>query len=98
MLKKYLKVGGFESINEMTDNEYDAYHPDYDSDGWKNAILLSAILYSLIGEETSENVDEKSVREAIISSCDIYGNCIENMIGNNNSFYGDGRNNYFYEL
>jgi hypothetical protein len=42
-------------------------------------------------------VDEEKVREAIRTSQDIYGNNIENTIGNCNSFYGDGKEKHFYE-
>jgi hypothetical protein len=91
MIRKY----GLVDINEG--HKYNAYHLDYDSEAWENAKLLAAILYSQVGEANADDVDEEKVREAIRTSQDIYGNNIENTIGNCNSFYGDGKEKHFYE-
>lgn len=96
-LRIILEEGGYESIDINEENEYNAYHPNYKSEAWKNAKLLAAILYSQIGEANADDVDEEKVREAISTFQDIYGNNIENTIGNCDSFYGDGKENYFYE-
>lgn len=96
-LRNILIEGGYESIDDNNGNKYNAYHPDYDSEGWENAKQLAAALYSQIGEADCSSVNENEVRSALESSCDIYGNNIENNIGDCDSFYGDGSQNYFYE-
>lgn len=96
-LRIILEKGGYESIDINNENKYNAYHPNYDSEAWENAKLLAAILYSQVGEANADDVDEEKVREVIRASQDIYGNNIENTVGNCDSFYGDGEENYFYE-
>lgn len=96
-LRIILEKGGYESIDINNENKYNAYHPNYDSEAWENAKLLASILYSQVGEANADDVNEEKVREVIRASQDIYGNNIENTVGNCDSFYGDGEENYFYE-
>ncbi len=102
-IRNILLEGGYASIDKITTHQYDGYHPEYDSEGWENAKLLAAILYSQIGDKNSDKVNEDNVRNAILSSCDIYGYKIDNTIGDCDSFYAKrGANgidyNYFYEM
>ena len=97
-LRSILEEGKYASIDKNHKSKFNAYHPDYNSEGWKNAKRLAAILYAQIGEANADDVDEEKVREAVSASQDIYGKNIENTIGNCNSFHGDGKKNHFYEL
>lgn len=93
-----LKYGGYESINQNDDNVYNAYHPDYDSDGWKNAMIIAENVYDLIGDSNASDTSENHVRDALEDSVNIFGNRLVNNIGESDSFWGDGKENHFYEM
>lgn len=100
-LHNILEYGQFESINVNDPNQYNAYHPDYNSDGWKNAVILAETLYALIGDCDAAEFDEEAeeaIRSSIETSCNLYGELNCNNIGNADSFWGDGINNHFYEM
>lgn len=93
-----LKYGQYESIDINDGNTYNAYHPDYNSDGWKNATLIAQNVYTLVGDNIAEDTDENNVREKLENSVNVCGDKMYNSIGNKDSFWGDGKENHFYEM
>ena len=96
-LRNILKEGGYTSIKYNRNGVFNAYHPDYDSEGWENAKRLAAVLYSQVGESNADDLDEEKIREEISTYQDIYGYNIENTIGNCDSFHAGDGENIFYE-
>ena len=96
-LENVLQYGDFESLTSNNPNgTYNAFHPDYNSEGWANAKFLAALLYALVENEKKENLDEDYIRETLSNFQDLQGNYITNEIGDCDSFWGDGRINHFY--
>lgn len=96
-LENVLQYGDFESLTSNDPNgTYNAFHPDYNSEGWANAKFLAALLYALVENEKKENLDEDYIRETLSNFQDLQGNYITNEIGDCDSFWGDGRINHFY--
>ena len=78
--------------------EYNAYHPKFDSDGWRNAKKLAYIIYSIIQEEEACNVEEIVVIDAISNSENINGKPNINTIGNSDSLYAGDTDNIYYSM
>lgn len=96
-MRTILEEGQYESIDRNNNGVYNAYHPDYESDGWKNAKQLAAVIYQQVGDKESHEVIESQVRNNVSSSYDIDGNRTTNEIGDCDSFRGNGTENEFYQ-
>jgi hypothetical protein len=83
----------YESIYQDDGNEFNAYHPDLEAEGWRNAVAVASELYCVIGENNRDDLVEENVRVEFSSSKDSYGNEIINNIGLRDSFVGS----FWYE-
>ncbi len=92
------KGGQYESLDINNKGENNAYNPDFDSDGWRNAKKLAYIIYSVIQEEEACNVEEIVVIDAMSNSENINGKPNINTIGNSDSFYAGDTDNIYYSM
>lgn len=90
--------GQYESLDVNNPGEYNAYHPDFNSDGWRNAKKLAYIIYSVIQDEEANYVDERVVIDALTNSENVYGDPNINTIGNKDSFYSGYPDNIYYSM
>lgn len=93
-----LFYGRFEALERNNDAPYNAFHPDYESGGWKNAKRLAASLYAIVGEQGKKDLDEQEIRETLAELTDTMGNKITNTIGDNASFWGGWQKQSFLQV
>ena len=61
-------------------------------------MIIAENVYDLIGDSNASDTSENHVRDALEDSVNILGNRLVNNIGESDSFWGDGKENHFYEM